>query len=335
LESRVVQVLKQYRLALDAGEQNIMADMGIRWLQIEARLKTDIFALSEEMVRRTQAGEVITEQIIRKAERYKVLERQMAAEIAKYNKDFAAEYIAAAQKEYAALGIKAAQDAIVTSYMESGMVRAFDRIYVDAVQSMIGFAGDGSPLKTLLMKDYVAPVADEVVKSLINGIARGQGVAQTARDIQNSMGMGLDRSLLIAKTETGRAYRSASTQQYRESGVVKKFRRLVKKETACLGCLFLDGEVLNTEDEMEDHPGGFCTVLCEVEGVPPPEWEQGKDWFDGLDEDQQQQILGAERFDLWKNGGISLDNMAGKTHSDTWGDASKVKTLAELAELRK
>lgn len=324
----VIRVLREYRARMDDMESELMRDMARRWMVIEGGLDADVSALAQEMARRTAAGETITKQMVWRTERYQILKARLADEIKKYNLDYAVGAATNAQRQYATLGINAAQDAITAMY-PSPLSAAFNRINVRAVESMIGFAGDGSPLRTLLVKDYPEAV-DGLLDALINGLGRGLGPAQIGRNMADGMGMGLDRSLLIARTEAARAYRTASTEQYRQSGVTTGFMRLVKKETACAACLFLDGERFSSEDELDDHPRGKCMVIPLVEGVGAPEWEKGQDWFNKLPPEQQKQLLGEGRYDLWQSGKVRLSDLVDKSYSDIWGDAPRVKTLKDL-----
>ncbi len=326
-EPSVIKVLREYRIALDAKERALMDDMARRWIEIERKLEADMSALSYEVIRRVEAGEHITEQMVWRMDRYKKIHAQVEDEIKKYNTEYAARTISQAQEEYAMLGIRSAQDAITYSYGAIG--RSFNRLPVSAVRSMIGFAGNGAPLNKLLKRDYPDAV-DGLMKALINGVARGQNPAQTAKDMADGMGMGLDRAVLIARTETARAYRTASTEQYRQSGVVRGFKRLVKKETACMACLMLDGEKFDLQSELYDHPRGKCIVVCDVEGVKPPTWQTGEQWFKTLTPEEQQIKMGAEKYQLWKDGQFKLKDMAKFAHSNEWGDSPRVATVKEL-----
>lgn len=328
-DPQVIRVLNEYRAALDARESALMETMAQRWLAVERGLEADMLALASEVEKRQAAGKTITEQMVWREERYKSLQRQLEVEVRKYNHD-AAEVIAQAQADNAALGITAAQDAIQVSFASTGaMGPMWNRIHVSAVEAMIGFAGDGSPLYSLLKESYPAAV-DGLLNSLINGIARGQGAAVTARDMANGMGMGLDRALLIARTETARAYRSASTQQYRESGVVNGFYRLVKKATACLACLMLDGQRFENAEELSDHPRGKCTAVPGVIGVGKPKWESGMEYFKALTPEEQSNRMGAEKYRLWQDGQFKLNDLAKMQHDPTWGDSPRVASILEL-----
>ena len=330
-DPEVVRVLRDYRAALDAREGALMDEMGRRWLAVEQGLRSDMLALAYEMETRRAEGKVITEQMVWRAERYQVVQKQLETQIRSYNRD-AAHLVTRAQEEDAALGILAAQQAIHVSIAASGMAGPmWNRINTNAVQAMIGLAGDGSPLYTLLKEDYPAAL-DGIVGSLINGIARGQGVAQTALDMADGMANGLDRAMLIARTETARAYRMGSTQQYRDSGVVTGFYRLVKKATACMACLVLDGQHYDLEAEMEDHPRGKCMVVPEVIGVGKPRWESGIDYFKNLTPEQQAERMGQEKYKLWQDGQFALKDLAKMQHDPTWGAAPRIATIVELKQ---
>lgn len=329
VEPQVVRVLNEYRAALDARESALMETMAQRWLAVERGLESDMLALANEVEKRQAAGKTITEQLVWREERYKKLQSQLETELRKYNRD-AADLIAGAQGENAALGITAAQDAIQVSFAEMGaMGPMWNRINVNAVESMIGFAGDGSPLYSLLKESYPEAV-DGLVNSLVNGIARGQGAAKTATDMANGMGMGLDRAMLIARTETARAYRTGSTLQYRESGVVSGFYRLVKKATACMACLMLDGEKFDTAEELSDHPRGKCTAVPQVMGVGKPRWENGVDYFKTLSPEEQAERMGSEKYARWQDGQFKLSDLAKIQHDPKWGDSPRVAAISEL-----
>lgn len=327
-DSVVVQSLREFRERMNGQEESTINELGNRWLQVERKLDANISALANEMKRRQVEGETITAAMVQKAQRYQELKAQLAEEIKKYNAD-AVNIISAGQERSIGLGVDSAQNAIYSSY-PSPLSANFNQINVKAVENMIGFAGDGSPLSSLLKNDY-GPAADGILQSLINSIALGQSAEQTAREMAEGMGMGLDRSLLIARTELNRAYRTASTEQYRQSGIVVKFKRLVARDEACLACIVLDGEEYDTADELEDHPNGRCTVVPVLEGLDAPTWDPAQEWFANQPESVQLEIMGAARFELYQSG-MPLDAFATRRHDDVWGDSPQITPLSELRQ---
>lgn len=328
-ESEVVLVLRAWREAMDAKDAGAMQALTAQWLQVEKRLDADIAALAYRMAELQAQGKPITEQLIWREARFKYLREQMETQIGRFNAS-AASSIATSQAEFGTLGIQSANEAIAASFASLTPTGPYwNRLNIDAVETMIGFAGDGSPLSRLLKNDY-PDAMDGLLKALINGMARGLGPAEVARMMSEGMGMGLERALLIARTEQARAYRMASTAQYRASGVVTGFYRLVKKVTACMACLMLDGEVFKLADELNDHPRGKCVAIPDVIGVGRPRWQTGPQWFLTLAPEQQAARMGPERYQLWQTGQVTLADIAGISHSAVWGDSPRVKTLAEL-----
>mgnify|MGYP000987965127 CR=1 FL=1 len=321
-EARVISVLREYREALAAGELSVLQDLARRWVWIERDLDSDIAALQLLMAEKAANGEVITQQMIWKEGRYQILKGKLQEAISTYNRDYLVGALSKAQTEYGFMGVKAARDAVAASL---GIVTdrvSFPVLNRDAIETMAGYLSNGAPLNSLLKNDF--PEALEgLTNALLRGIARGSTAKQVANEMLTGMGMGLNRAMLITRTEIGRAYRSGNVLQYRESGVVTGFRRLVKKESACMACLLLDGEVFKLESELDDHPQGNCSAVPVVAGAGAPDWEKGADWFAMLGEDQQKEKLGAQLFEKWQKEGFDLSSLVSKSHSEEWGSTPR------------
>lgn len=330
-ESQVVTTLRQYRELLEARELDAMRRMAASWLEVERRLEADILVLALEIERRVKAGEVVTQQMIWKAEQYKVVKGKLQDEIKRWNRNQLIPQIEASQRDFGMLGIEAARDAIVVSYGGGITAPMFPVLNRAAVEAMVGLLGNGSPLNTLLKQDYPDAI-EGLTNALINGMARGLGPGTVAKEMANGMGMGLDRAMLISRTEINRAYRQANIQSYRESNVVSGYMRLVKKATACMACLMLDGQKFENKDDFSDHPAGKCIALPLCIGVAPPTWQKGPEWFKGLSPEEQRAKMGSDKFDAWKDGEFKLSDLAQMKHSAVWGDSPRVPSLAELRQ---
>jgi hypothetical protein len=322
-DNELLRSIKSHRELMGALDQELMENMGNKWLQVENAVKDDALALSKKMAALKEAGEEITPAMIYKEQRYKEMIQQLDKEVSKYNKQ-AVGAISEGQRGASLLGINGAQEAILTAVDPSN----FNRINIGAVENMIGFAGDGSPLGQLLEDDF-GEAAKGLTDELIKGVATGLNPVQTARNMVNGMGVGLDRSLLIARTETNRAYRMSSTEQYRQSGVVIAFKRLAARDEACLACIVLDGEIYETAEELEDHPNGRCTVVPIIAGEPEPEWETGQEWFAKQPESFQREVMGPGKFELYQQG-VPLDVFATKSFSPVWGATPRIPSMKEI-----
>jgi hypothetical protein len=74
-----------------------------------------------------------------------------------------------------------------------------------------------------------------------------------------------------------------------------------------------------------------CTMIPICEGVDPPQWTAGGDWFAEQDEETQRHILGPGRYELWENGQVSdFRDFATHTQNETWGGAVVPTSLSVL-----
>ena len=144
--------------------------------------------------------------------------------------------------------------------------------------------------------------------------------------MRDAMGMEYDRSLRIARTEINRSYRLANAEQYRRSGVVEKVLRLCYKPTACFACLMLDGEEC-PNGVCDDHPNGKCTTIVTTTGGITPEWQKGSEWLEEQSPEDQRRIMGAGRYELWKNEGVDPRSMVWMKPNPVWGGSPSVKTF--------
>lgn len=326
----VVQVLRDHREALRLRERGQMADMALRYAQIERTLASEMELLARDMAERKAAGQAVTEGALYRMGRYQALQAQIKREIDRYNREYADPYISREQEYYGDRGIQSAYSVLGVQAGGAGINITWNRLPTSAIENMIGLAGNGSPLYRLLANAY--PVAlDGVIKQLIDSTALGINPRETARRMANGLGLGLDRILTIARTEQLRVYRMASTEQYRESGIVTGYRRLVTKDArTCLACLASDGEHFDVASELEDHPNGRCAAVPDLRVGPRVQWEPAPQWFDSLDEGQQRQMMGATRYEAWKDHRIGFADLRRTAHNETWGDSPRMATLAEL-----
>lgn len=324
----VVVAMRAFKRDLLARETGQMAAMTRRWLQIEKTLQGDLNALLGKADEWRKDGRNPTRAMIMGEERYRSLIAQANAEATRYQ-HYAEGLITSEQRYLGELGIEHAAEAI----RAAGGV-SFNILPRDAVEYMTGLCGDGSPLFSLLKERAIAPDAvSGLTDALVKGIGAGYNPTKVARQMADGLSAGLQKALVIARTEQLRVYRTANVAQYRESGVVKSFRRLATKDArTCLACLARDGELIPLGREMYDHPMGRCTSIPVLEAGPEIEVETGAQWFERQSDGKQREILGAQRYKEWKGGVFQFSNLARVTHNDTWGDGLRVPTLQELRD---
>jgi SPP1 gp7 family putative phage head morphogenesis protein len=304
-------------------EAEIMREMAREWLKIERALEAEMLKTAVSL----SGDQLITEAMILRSTRFQDLMWQARAQYSKFSDTFD-ERMTELQVENLQHGIDSGSALLTASKVEFGLQFAFTKLNVNAIESMIGFAADGSPLRNLLMKSYGEAV-NGILDALLTGLAKGLNPNDVAENMANGFSIGLDRALTIARTEQLRAYRMGSLEQYKQSGVVMQYKRLATKDAlTCLGCLFQDGEIYSTEEEFAEHPNGRCVIIPVPVGADP-QWETGKEWFQKLDESKQREILGDARFELWQNG-TPLDAMSTLKENSTWGGAFVPTPLNQL-----
>lgn len=326
-KSEVVRTLFEYRDELGRRELSLLKRMSRLWLDVEREVKGEVYQLAELILSQQREGITITPQYIYSLKRYKEFAEQAKIEIDYYDRNII-ELITKSQIENMNLGLEAANKAILQSYPISSP--GWTQLNISAFETMAGMLGDGTPLSRLISKDYPFAI-EQINTALINGVTIGKGYKQVADDMVMASRMAFERSVLIARTEINRAYRLANTEQYRQSGVVTGFKRLVYKPTACFACLMMDGEVIPVDQELYDHPRGRCSAAPITIGGNTAQWQTGHEWFQELPPEEQRRIMGSGRFDLWKSGQVEdLRSMVWMKPNQIWGPAPAIRSLKDL-----
>lgn len=331
-DPRVVQVMREYKQLLLAREALQMQQMARAWLDVERRLDDSLQALAAEVAALRAEGEVVTASTLYRLERYQRLAAQVQRELRRYA-DYAAQQIARGQADAGALGVEHAVGAIEASYQPYGLRVGFDRLPVEATEYMVGLAGDGSPLRDVLRQRVIAEsgALDRATQTLVNATAQGWNPRKTARAMANDFTAGLDKALTVARTEEMRVYRQASVGQYAASGVVQGQKRLATHDSrVCLGCLAAEGKVYPIDAVIPDHPNGRCTGVPIVVGLPDVQYAAGEEWFAGLSPDEQQAILGPQRYELWSSGQVPFTSFSTQHENATWGPSVAPTPLGGL-----
>ena len=325
------QVMEAFRQRLLARDAETMREMARRWLEVENAIAARIQLLADQVAQMRANGETVSAAKIYRLENYRRLLSQAKAEVSRYNV-WAAQEITRMQKELSALGMEQAAASIRAAYLDAGQIGGyFDLLPIEAIEAMIGRAGDGTPLYKLLMQDYAESIM-ELTQILINSTAQGINPRETAKLMAEAMGGNLDRALTIARTEQLRVYRDASRQQMQSSGVVDGYiRRCALSDRTCMACLALDGTEYATDELMEVHPNDRCFMQPKIKGLDPVGAQSGAEWFAKQSEETQREMMSDTKYDAWKAGEFDFHQLAHTYEDPTWGPSVKVASLGELA----
>jgi SPP1 gp7 family putative phage head morphogenesis protein len=206
---------------------------------------------------------------------------------------------------------------------------------------MVGMAGDGQPLGELLKQRMLVDeiglplpgVWDRLTTTLVEGTALGWNPVKTARLMRDGLAGGLQKALVIARTEQLRVYRESTRATYDESGIVTGHKRVCAHDMrVCPACLADDGTIYPVDVAIPDHPNGRCTSVPVLRGEEAPTWTAGEDWLKLQNEDTQRSILGGH-YDGWNAGDFRLADTLRRTEHKVWGPGLAVKPLKDLKEL--
>jgi SPP1 gp7 family putative phage head morphogenesis protein len=276
-------------------------------------------------------------------DRMKAIQAQAEQEMMRYAQ-FADGTISAGQRESIAAGERDSFE-LLRAYYPAGsdIPISFAAMPRAAVEAMVGTLADGSPIMELLTA-AVEDAAQDFAETMVSGLAAGWNPRRLARELRGKFGMGLTRSMRIARTEQLRAYRTASDEQYRQSGVVvQKERMATADDRVCMACVVLDGKRYPIDEPMDDHVQGRCVFVPITKtyaqmGIDAPEpdftRQKGEDWFRAQDEATQRRMMGDAKWEAWQEGQFALADIPKLTENRTWGDSWTPKGLAELVGAR-
>ena len=218
-------------------------------------------------------------------------------------------------------------------------VRDVFRPPTEALEKLVGYLGDGSPLRRLFDK-MPALTGAKAEQALIEGVATGTNPRETARAMRSGVNQALDltrsRALTISRTETMRVHRDASLENYKANAeAVRGWVWLCACDLrSCPSCWAMHGTFHDFREVFGSHPNCRCSPLPQVRGLPAliPEDQAGAARFGRLSEDEQREILGPKKFELYRAGRIRLEDMTVKTYDRDWGPQRHEATIAEALE---
>lgn len=343
-ETDLYAALDRVRGALKRREAEALRRMRKAWSGVRSSILARIEALEEAM---DASQQPVDRDWLYNQRRYHELLDQVEDALREVASD-QGEVIAAAQDAVVTLAADHCYDLAVVAVgpPPAGESLPWSRLQRDAVEALVGFASDGSPLADLL--EEIAPETQDLVRQvLLTGVAEGKAPREIAKELEAVTDASQHRAETIARTEVMRAHREATRQHYEEnSDVLDGWIWMASIGTAtetCAGCWAMHGTVHPSSEILDDHPNGRCVMAPrtrswgEILGddtIPDtrPTVESGEDAFAKLTPDQQREILGSGAYELWRVGKISLSDMVVQTHNDRWGSMRRAASLSEALE---
>lgn len=323
----------QFRADLLERDSRAARELATLYLGAARRIRQQILQLALRMQEARAAGETISPSWLYRQQRLATLLLQVQNELAGFNA-LASTTVASLQRELASLGLRHSADLFAIATEGAGLSGGFAKLPSQAAGALAGFAGDGSPVAELFAR--LAPGAAASVKqALFSGIVRGVGAEAVAKEVFQSLGGNMARSLLIARNESLRAYRESSQQFYEANNdVIDGWRWVAACNTrTCPVCWAMHGSEHSVKEQFVSHPGCRCTPAPITDSTPAV--QSGPLRFAALSKPQQLQVLGPLKFAAYEGNQITLRDLVGTMSSRRWGMSLRERSLSDaLADPR-
>ena len=313
------ELVRAFRRALLERDDEALRQLAEAYAAITEDLHAQIDELATLIADAKAAGVSIKESWLYRQERYQALLVQAEQVITSFS-DQALEVT----RQQQANGILwASTDAFaVLQAAEPQLIASFAALPTGAIQSLIGFLGDGSPL-TEYFAHFGEDAAEALRTSLVTGIARGDAPRVIASAMKKAVeSISLESALSTARTEHIRVYNSASLETYRANPtIVRGWQWMATLSTrTCLFCLGQHGTFHELEEPFETHVRCRCTVVPATRSFTPIPEGQAQAWFDALTDDQQQAVAPTDvAAEALRSGELTLADYVGYRDAGKWG----------------
>jgi SPP1 gp7 family putative phage head morphogenesis protein len=340
LPGEVYELADRFRGELLRGERAAATRMVGEYGKIWARLNNQIQDLARRYYETRAAGQAINADTwLAQFSRLQTLRAQVEGEINRFAQ-YAGSEIRMQQWE-AVQAASVHTEQMIALQLPPGVQVGFNRLPREALQNLVGFLQDGSPLLDLL-NELGIEAGKAISDALIQGLALGLGPRQIALQSRKALGGNLARALRIARTETLRAYREATYQTYQANrdligGWVWKSAR---NQRTCAACWAMDGTEHSIDERLDDHVNGRCFSVpktktwkelgFDIEETRYRTKDTGIEAFEKLSEPEQLRVLGPAKFAAYKAGEFKLPDLVGRQFDRHWGNMRYEKSLVQI-----
>ena len=329
MPSELENAMARFRRQLLQQERAAASQMVRAYGESWARIRVDILRVQAQLA----AGDTTPWRIQQDA-RLQSVQAQIEAEIRRFA-PYAAQSATQMQQAAIEAAVRNAGQAIEAAGGPAVTMR-FDKLNTGAVETLVGYASDGSPLQALF-EDIGQGVAPRMTATLAQGIALGWNPRVTARQMRAAYGMGLSRALTMARTETLRAYRESTAQVYqRNADILEGWIWVCACDRrSCASCWAMHGSLHALDERLDDHPNGRCAMAPKVRDRPNRIGATGAERFAALGADDQRYILGPGMYEAWKDGQVSLtpygaNSIVGRRDDAQWGTMRHARSLRDV-----
>jgi len=183
------------------------------------------------------------------------------------------------------------------------------------------------------LQELTGSTVEWVVSSIIDNVRLGYNPRRIASIIQDAFGRGLTDALRNTRTVQLYAYRESARANYiATNGIVQGWVWYAELGKACMSCVAQHGTIHGLDETLNDHYNGGCAPLPYIPEFGNIAKQSGEEWFNGLSEAQQQQMMGAGKWQAWKEGQFSFGQLSHEHENEVYGKMRSVASLKQLTE---
>jgi hypothetical protein len=321
----VLDAAQQYRSALLARESARSAELTRAYGRAYRAMQEQIRALEQQVATLDSPSRA---QVTRLASLRSLVE-QASDQVNRFAV-YADQSIANAASQEIVNGLRESR-AVVDAYFATPQAKAALRaawaaLPAESVETMLGFVGDDSPLRQVLVNRLGPAVAERLSNALVDAITLGMNPRLTAALIRRELGVGLTWALTTARTAQLWAYRESTRANYvANSNIVESWTWLAAlDDRCCLSCIAQHGGVHPVSDVLNDHHNGRCVPIPNVRnarqyGISQPTIESGEWWFNSLTPTEQAQRMGPSMYAAWRAGEFRFSELSQPYNDPIYG----------------
>lgn len=314
-----LQVISRSRAELERVDTAALYQLIAAYAPMKGRVDARIDALLAEI----EAMENPTVASVRRLSSFRTLSSDIDDGMSGYVQ-FLIIALGAAATQGIDLGVRHGAD-ILAAY-EAGSVY---RVSPDAVRVALQFLEPTGALMDRIR--MLAPyTAEQVRRSILDGIAQGLNPRTIATNVTRSFGIGLTDSMRMLRTAQIYSYRYANHASYLANGIESwVWVSRLDPARSCPSCVAKHGTIHPATETLQDHHNGLC-LAAPVAGGYNPVNETGEEWFSQQSAATQMRMLGKGRYEAWSDGKFPFDALS-KGHEDAvYGTMFVATPLKEL-----
>jgi SPP1 gp7 family putative phage head morphogenesis protein len=331
----------RFRAALLRRDADATHAVMAAYVVAQRAIRRDLDALTERIAEAQENGEPMSPSWLFRQDRYYRLQQQVDAAMRQLTSD-GGNVIMQAQRTEAEYGMVNAYDLMRTGLGDApvGVGVNFATLPADAMTELVGTLQPGSPLRGLL-DGFGAEVSAAVRDALVDGIALGLGPNQVASAVRRAMGGEAWKARRLARNEIMRSYRNAALATYRANDrYVRAWQWMsTRSRRTCAACWAKHGQIFPLTTPFSGHVQCRCTPVpvtrswrelgFDVPSAEPADIGRGPDLFARLSAADQAFVLGPEKYALYRDGAIGLEDTVATRRSRQWGASYTVATTDE------